>query len=94
MRSEAQVSRQGHRARDGRYDRHYPCELCGRSAGRSYCSDPRTNETGIGLILCASCGRAIASMTVERMREVLTRAGGLTPRVRVRYARSLGGGAA
>lgn len=42
----AQVSRQtiGREHRTGRYTRHNPCELCGKSAGANYYSDERCNR--------------------------------------------------
>ncbi len=53
----AEYSRQ--RARKaGRYAKHNPCELCGKSAGYNYFSHSWLDEkpfNGIGIVLCEKC---------------------------------------
>lgn len=59
----AQRSRQGARTNDGRYAQHFPCYVCGKSAGESYysgkhtdCEDSEGNHwNDTALVLCGRC---------------------------------------
>lgn len=64
MNTLAQQSRQRARNSAGRYEEHYPCFRCGKSAGADYTSDRRTDEVlssgyrvdDRALCLCLPCG--------------------------------------
>jgi len=65
--TDAQRQRQHYRSR-GRYSKVNPCEVCGRSAGDSYCSLPDCNSTGFGVCLCDRCYTAIREYVVGAKR--------------------------
>lgn len=66
-----QQHRQWSRERSGRYSKHYPCELCGVSAGEKYASDDRCNEMGVGVVLHWKCADVLALLPMDAAKSVL-----------------------
>ncbi len=53
----------------GRFSITNRCEMCGKSAGVDYFSDPRCNDFGCGVCLCESCVGKADGMTDDELKD-------------------------
>lgn len=72
-RTKAQNERQDFRSlKSGRYEQFLPCDVCGKSTGKQYFSDPRCNDElrGFGVTLCTKCAPYVEKMSTEKCLEI------------------------